>query len=472
MAITTQQEYNVLKQTNRKLYAKFNLLNFDLQTVDELSGVVIGEPTFNINATSDIRRTCSISLKPSDASFDIKRGNKIWLDKFIRVYIGIEDIHTKEIIYTNMGIYMVNNPSRVYDATNNTLTIEGLDLMAKLTGLRNGNLEGMNHIIYQGTNVRIAIIDTLALAGFTQYVVEECPVTVPNDIKIAVGGTVYDILKALRDILPQYQMYFDVNGVFYYELMPSGKNEQIRIADDLWSKVLNGYTINTDFESVKNTIEVFGKQHDITNFGTATVGGSTYTLSIASVTSLSNNTKIGFVVPSNVMNPYIILNSFGSKPLKNEDGTFAILDSTSTTKYYVAKYQTTGDYWLFMGEVQPYAKVQETNPDSPFYINGELGVIRQVFDGGEYDNIYMSTLALARAKWELYNYCRLQDNITLNCVPIYGADVNWVIEITLPNKDGTEETNKYIIKQISTTFSVTGTQTITAMRYYPYYDTE
>ena len=55
------------------------------------------------------------------------------------------------------------------------MTIDGLDLMAKLTGLRNGNLEGMEHIIEQGANVRNAIISTLALARFTNYIVDECP---------------------------------------------------------------------------------------------------------------------------------------------------------------------------------------------------------------------------------------------------------------------------------------------------------
>ena len=220
------------------------------------------------------------------------------------------------------------------------MTIEGLDLMAKLTGLRNGNLEGMTYTIPQGSNVRTSIINTLTLAGFTNYVVEECPITVPNDIKIAVGGNVYQILKALRDLLPdQYQMYFDVNGVFHYETLPTGANEQVMIDDDIFTGdrgVLEGYTINTDFENIKNEITVIGKTHDISNFGTATVAGSIYTLSIASVTSLTNNKKIGFVVPSNVTDPYISLNSFGSKPLKYEDGTFAVLDSAETTKYYVA----------------------------------------------------------------------------------------------------------------------------------------
>ena len=164
----TQLEYNTTKQRQRLLRVKFNLLNYKLQIVDSLNGVVVGTPTFNNNAQSDIRRTCRISLTPTASSINIQYGNKIWLDKFIQVYIGIEDIISGLTEYTNMGVYMINNPTRVYNATNNTMTIEGLDLMAKLTGLRNGNLVGMEHIINQGSNVRTSIINTLAYAGFTQ----------------------------------------------------------------------------------------------------------------------------------------------------------------------------------------------------------------------------------------------------------------------------------------------------------------
>ena len=467
----TQLEYNTTKQGTRIVDAIVYLLNYNLQTVDELSGVVIGNPTFSENSSSDIRKTCNISLEQIDPSFDISKGNKIWLDKYVRIEIGIMDLKTNVTEYTNMGIYLINNPSRVYNATANTITIQGVDLMAKMTGLRGGELN-VAHTILQGTNVRTAIIGTLALAGFTNYVVDECPYDVPNDIKIAVGGTIYNILKRLRDIVPQYQMYFDDDGVFHYEPVPSGANEQIVADDDVFKDVLIGYSVNTDFEGVKNQITVYGKTHSVTYYSaTTTISGSTYIATISKVSTLRNNLKIGFTATSKVTNPYINLNSYGAKALKNQDGTFAVLENTANV-YYVAKYQTNGDYWLFMGEVTPKATISETNVDSPFYIGGTFGVVPKTFNGGEYDNIYMTSLALARAKWELYNYCRLQDNITLTCVPIYWLRVNKVIEITLPNKQGIEETVKYIVKSISTTHGTTGTQTITAMKYYSYYETE
>lgn len=226
----------------------------------------------------------------------------------MQIDIGQENMRTHEIEYTNMGIYLINNPQHVYSPTENKLTLSGIDLMAKLTGLRNGNLQGLNYIIPQGTNVRLAIIATLDMCGFTQYVVEECPFDVPNDINIDIGGTAYDILSQLRDIAPNYQIYFDVDGVFHYEPIPSGQDETIMVNDDVWKVNLLDYQKTTNFESLKNSIEVIGKTHDISNYGgTATLSGHTYSVSLPALSSLDNNTKIGFVSSANVSGAKIFL---------------------------------------------------------------------------------------------------------------------------------------------------------------------
>lgn len=562
--IITQDEYNVVKQTNRYLHMKINLLNYKFQIVDELSGTLVGDPTFTINSDSDMRRTCAFSLVPTDSSFDIKNGNKVWMDKYVQIYIGIENSRTDDITYSNQGIYMVHNPNSTYSATNNTVTIQGIDLMAKLTGLRNGNLEGLPYLIEQGSNVREAVIACLKEAGFDRYVVEEYEITTPYEIRVDVGGTVYNILTELRDILPNYQMYFDVDGIFHFEQIPSGNNEQIFIDDDIWNRVLIDYSKSIDFTTVKNYIEVFGKTHDITNFGgTASINDDTYEIKIESLTELRDYLKVGFITDKKITNPKLKINNFNSYPIKKENGEEPEFSDSGESDYYVVKFiededlfeiksenqlddEYTGEllvtidigtyllkiegideltdgmeikfvtpkagndillqpklkineldeiiistnkslkdnteytaiyrkgdesknYFQFLGNVQPHAIAQEENPESPFYVNGRLGIIRIVLSGGEYDNIYTNDLAQERANWELYTRCKLQDSITLNCLPIYWAEVNKVISITLPNKQGDEETNLYIIKSINTTYGVAGVQSIQCMRYYPYY---
>ena len=469
--IPTQLEYNLVKRRQRKEYCKIDLLNYKYQKVDEISGVVVGKPSFTNSATSDIRRTCSISLIPKEKKYNVEYGAEIWLDKYLQIYIGLENFDG-EIEYTNMGVYLINNPSQVYSATNNTITINGLDLMSKLTGLRNGNLEGLTHIIPQGSNVRQAIITLITEAGFTKYIVDEMYVSIDNiitmetpyEITIDVGGTVYELLVQLRDILPQYQIYFDVDGVFHFNLIPSGENEQIMIDDDIWKSTLINYTKSYDFENVKNVIEVVGKTHDISNYGIATLNVSTFTYnsSISSVTSLYDYMEIGFTTKGATNNPHLNMNSLGAYQIIEEDGTAPkMLDNI----YYVVRWSSVKTKWIFLGEVTPTAIIEETNPNSPFYVNGTFGKVRIALSGTDYDSINSSYLAYKRCKYELYTRCRLQDKVVLNCVPIYWLDVNWVIEITLPNKQGTEITEKYLIKEIN----ISNTQSISLMKYYPYY---
>ena len=152
MVNINQDMYNVTKQSIRNRYAKIEVLNKDFLVVDDFIGNII-DGNVSIDANSDIRRTCSINLIVTDSSFEIKPDGKIWLDKYVRIFVGITNMQNDEIVWFNQGIFLINAPSWNYNGANNTVSFQGLDLMAKLTGLRNGNLEGIPTVIPQGSNV-------------------------------------------------------------------------------------------------------------------------------------------------------------------------------------------------------------------------------------------------------------------------------------------------------------------------------
>ena len=471
-----QDDYNILSQQIITKYIKLEILNFQYNVVDEISGNLTAM-SVNIDSESDLRRSCNLTFVVTDASFDVKAGNKIWLDKFCRPWVGYENIYTGKIQWYNQGIYLINAPSWRYNATTHELSLAGLDLASKLTGLRNGELEGIPTKIPSGSSVREAMIAAIELAGFTKYTISECKdvdgniIAVPNDIEIAQGGTVWNIVTQLRDILPRYETFFDVDGVFIYQPIPTGSGDPVIIDDTIWPNLLIDESINNDFESVKNYIEVYGRTLDPSYFSTNTThSGSTLSLTVADYpTALTDNTIVGFTTPSTgdisaTGGISLKMNSLTASVLY-EYGTNNLVTHLDNETYYVAYYN---QGWYLMGHQQPVGIAYDDNPDSPFYVNGSIGRIRHVLYGGEYENITSDKLALERAKYELWKSTRLQDSITLTSIPNPWLDVNVLISHAIRGKSQ-ENAAQYIIKSISTDYGIEGTQSINAITYYPLY---
>ena len=471
-----QDDYNILSQQIITKYIKLEILNFQYNVVDEISGNLTAM-SVNIDSESDLRRSCNLTFVVTDASFDVKAGNKIWLDKLCRPWVGYENIYTGKIQWYNQGIYLINAPSWRYNSTTHELSLAGLDLASKLTGLRNGELEGIPTKIPAGSSVREAMIAAIELAGFTKYTISECKdvdgniIAVPNDIERAQGGTVWNIVTQLRDILPRYETFFDVDGVFIYQPIPTGSGDPVIIDDTIWPNLLIDESINNDFESVKNYIEVYGRTLDPSYFSTnTTYSGSTLSLTVADYpTALTDNTIVGFTTPSTGD-----ISATGGISLKMNSLTASVLYEYGTNNpvtaldnetYYVAYYN---QGWYLMGHQQPVGIAYDDNPDSPFYVNGSIGRIRHVIYGGEYENITSDKMALERAKYELWKSTRLQDSITLTSIPNPWLDVNVLISHAIRGKSQ-ENAAQYIIKSISTDYGIEGTQSINAITYYPLY---
>ena len=347
----TEQQYSIVKQPYRELYCKVNLLNYQFQVVDDISGVVLSD-TWTISATSDIRRTGTLVILPdNDEAYKIQAGSKIFLDKYVQVYIGIKDETTGEIIYNNMGIYLINNPTHTFDSTNNSITLQLVDLMAKLTGLRNGNLAGYEYQLKEGQDVKEIIVAVLAEVGFNNYNIEIDEgdyQTIQFDMSVDGTATLYDILKTINENqYINYQMYFDVDGIFHFNHIPSGKDAPVMVDDDIWRYAYISHEVTTNYEDLKNDIVVLGKTHTASKYSSdCTLNDHTFTMSSASVKREKNHIKLAFTTPEN-MTPtvdgeqyYLNLNNYGSYPLRTTLGSlhFRMLPNT----YYVVRLQNFG----------------------------------------------------------------------------------------------------------------------------------
>lgn len=480
----SQDDYNVLKQNNITKYIRLEILDFEYKVVDEISGNLISM-SVNIDAESDLRRSCSCTLVVNDSSFNVEAGSKIWLDRYIRPYVGYVNNWTGQTQWYNQGIYLINAPSWQYDAQTHALSFAGLDLASKLTGMRNGYLEGIPTSIPANSNVRQAMIALLELGGFTKYLISECMdvdgnvVNVPNEIEIPQGGTIWDGISQLRDIIPRYEAFFDINGTFIYQPIPTGSGSPTLVDDDLLGRLVISEQVNNNFEDVKNVVEVYGQS--LSDSLVAYVGESTwdetkgvlyvdYSSSSYSGGEPSKGSLYGFFSPPvDIDANEITLNlswkgGGGSESMLIEYGhnwlyQYRVKHLDANTAYVLREKQ-------LYSTMQPSAIAKDTNPDSPFYVDGPVGPIRIVLYGGEYDNITSDALAKERANYELWKRTRLQDSITLTAIPNPWLDVNVLISHATR---GGLTANQYIIKRVSTDYGDGGAQTINAITYYPLY---
>lgn len=393
-----QKQFDTTLQSIRNIDCKLFVLDYDYTILDEISGKT-ESISLSVNAESDIRRTANINIALKDDSrqtnsntFYWQVGNPYWFDKYIQIYVAIQDVQTQEYVWVNEGIYMVNSPTISYDATSNSLSFEAVDLMSKMTGLRNGQLEGMTYTIPVGSTITGAIKTLLIEQGFDKYIVFDPPYNyVPQEINIDVGGTAYDLLCQLRDINSNWEMFFDVDGVFHFQQIPSGKviidpesgeeGEPTPVVDQtVWDKLNVSYNLDTNFEDVKNYVEVLGKVHEPNEYGTATIKDGLLDLKLANVIEsyLNNEWIIGIpvIATEGATEPEALATPITNITIYDNANNLIFKIGLSTpiiaaNEYYCVKLTfdaTKCTACEYLGALQPRAVAFENNPDSPFYV--------------------------------------------------------------------------------------------------------
>ncbi len=402
--LPTVGQYNTTLQTYRNLDIRIDVLNFNLDIIDEISGLTT-QIDISSDADSDIRKTANVSMilksdytrtSSGGASFqshDIywTAGNSYWFDKYIKIYVAIQNISTQEFEWVNQGVYMLNSPSVSYDATTNNLSFQAVDMMAKITGMRNGYLEG-TYNIPTGSNIEKAIEGILLQTGFTKYILYTPPQEItPYEINIDVGSTIYNVLSELRDINANWEMYFDEDGVFIFQAIPSGNVENPNtgemsmlaplVTPTVWNRIQSSYDLSTDFEQVKNYVAVLGKTHEADKVATNVnvSDGILYgTVDFNIDTDGVHVVQLGLNLKDIDVSPVKLTSFISTISITGLDSITYTIDLSEPimyeNTYYVVRIGketidgTTITYKEFLGDIQPFGVSWENNPDSPFYV--------------------------------------------------------------------------------------------------------
>lgn len=264
--IPTQTDIELLYQNKLDLFIIINLLNKNFQTVETLQGELLDD-NYNIEADSDIRRNFDLTMFVKDSSFLIGNNTKIWLNKYIQIYIGVKNQRTEEIIYYNMGMYLFNEIGYEYNTTTKTLSLSCVDLMAKFTGLRGGQVRGLQTIIYSGSDIRKAMIDTITYDDKNfKYRIDNRikSKTIENIFNKDSGSTEYINTYFQNSIFNRPSLFFSIPSgettasITYYDVSKFEFGETYTIPFP--PTIIAGGSMSTEFYF---TITFFGKSNNI-----------------------------------------------------------------------------------------------------------------------------------------------------------------------------------------------------------------
>lgn len=506
--IPTQNDIECLYQRNKKYFIKLELLNSEFQKIDEMQNEVISG-SYTIDADSDIRRTCNFNFFVKDNSYLISETAKIWIDRYVRVMIGVLYNRTEEILWYNLGMFLFNENNYQYDSVTRSLSLGCVDLMANFNGEINGMLsgEGVKIETYKGLLIRQVMIDVVTQLGhWNNYLIdligkeygdyvdpstETSPTELPYDLEFPIKTTVYDIIRELRDLYPGWETFFDNDGTFICQKIPTLIEDDVVLDDSILDTLVIREPTATDIK-VKNSIEVYGMQLEPERYTENVSGRPAVNLYIATfnnLTSIPNGTyfsiKIPFTnnatdSPTSIRIVYTngTTDDMAVRSDLNDPESYIDEGKLKEEVTYVFKY-IDGDMY-YIGELSLRGKVKlvseipaspeedveyVVDPTSPFTID-KIGEYLEVFEGGEYENIYTEMLCYERARYELWRSTNLQQTLTLGCILIPWIDVNKKISYT---SKMTGETQEYIIKTVNFNF-IDGTMDIGLAKFYPQYN--
>lgn len=358
--IVTQEDFIlVLQQSAAPQTARLRIevLDQKQKIVGTIYGIVSG--SMSINGESDIRRTANFVIQPTlTEHIKLTENSLLWLNKDIRLFVGLYNCRTKQYKYYPLGYYVYTDTSATYDATTNSLTINCADFMKKLDGTKNGQLGALiiSYPAYKENEetgevieyniIRNAVIETLEkLARITNHRIDDIGEykampdyndnwqqyreenettwnTIPFDQEFSSGCSVLSILITFRDLYPNYEMFFDMeNNTFICQLKPMCYEDDIFIENKFIQRVLISENTSIDMTTVKNICEVWGKIIDVDFYSeNCSYSGNIYSSTISGYEDkYCNGDIIGLKIPSsNQANAKININNFGPIGIYNE----------------------------------------------------------------------------------------------------------------------------------------------------------
>lgn len=354
--IVTQEDLILVLQHSQTIQLKIEVLDQNQKIIGTIFGIVNG--SMSINGESDVRRTANFVVQPTlTEHIKLTETSLLWLNKDIRMFVGLWDCRIKDYKYYPLGYYLYTDTSGTYDATTNSLTVNCADFMKKLDGTKNGQLGALiisfpaykeneeTGEVIEHNIIRNAVIEILEkLARITNHRIDDIGefyampeyndaweqyreenVTwnaIPFDQEFSAGCSVLSILTAFRDLYPNYEMFFDMeNNTFICQLKPSCYDDDIFLDNDFIQRVFISENTTVDMTTVRNICEVWGQVIEADFYNEeCSYSNNTYSSTIAGYEEgYYNGDVIALKIPSaNQAGSNLNINNFGTIPILNE----------------------------------------------------------------------------------------------------------------------------------------------------------
>lgn len=254
----SQTEYQVHFQKSRELFTRISIYNSSMKKIDEIQGVVI-DGNVSMKIDSPVRRTASIRLLIKDDSYLLGENKRIWLDKFIKLEIGIKNVIDDSTVYFNLGYYCINSPKLRYDSVSKELNLELLDFACNLDGTLNGVLKN-KVIIPINTPISTAIKSVASsLGNVTNMNIESNTTLTPYEIDVELGDTVWSLLSKIQELYMDWDLYFNEDGYLVYEKIKNKINDTpVFVFEENNYDIKQSIDVDYKIDNVKNSIYVYG----------------------------------------------------------------------------------------------------------------------------------------------------------------------------------------------------------------------
>ena len=311
----TSDDIALINQTNHVVQYKLELLDEYLNVISEITGDT-ADVSFNIDATTDIRRTATLTMVVTDESWMTENFEIGWINKLIRFSIGLRydrDDASAIVDESRADFVVIDEPASIwkwypigtmlltsdafrFDTATQELQISLVDLIAYGTAERGSQIGTGVKYRYE-TPIKELLEATIARwYPYKETEIMEFPDVLPYDIEWGIGSYPYDILRTLLNLFPWYEQYYDTEGVYHARTLPMHVDEPCAMTHADLDDLIIAEHRSFDFSNIKNTTEIYGKSIS-SNYvaSNCTLSGDTYTLSfLLEMETLENNKKYCF----------------------------------------------------------------------------------------------------------------------------------------------------------------------------------